>query len=208
MSYFSLQFTREGRPTGDRIWGDGVPRRANDVHFKFTKNSGAKLIYTKHGEKSSEHAAPDNSEDVGVEWTFDENGRLQIRDSHWTDAKGEVIGGTKGYIAPPDGADDWHLEVPSGKVEGAYWTRNGKEIVADTSDERIDVPKDCNDVHIQEFDANLAEARPKGASSATAALIGFLLGLLNSEGAGSRVEEALGLLMQTPMSARQGASLS
>src|SRR6266852_233270 len=139
-----VQFTRSGRDTGDAITRH--PEGANDIHFKFARGQQApKFYYTKDGEKKGDdHPAPEGAHDVGVEFVFDANGKLIFRDSHWTDAKGEAIGGPDGYIPPPDGANDWHLEIPGGKITDADWTKNGEHYSPRVP---LDVPKDANDVH-------------------------------------------------------------
>lgn len=141
-----VQFTRNGRNTGDAV--TRRPEGSNDVHFKFTRGSKSpKIRYTKdsHDLDGGEHAAPEGAFDVGVEFSFDGKGNLKMGDSHWTDGEGKPLGGIDGYIPPPEGANDWHLDVSDGKITEAFWTRNGHLY---TPREVLDVPEDVNDVHV------------------------------------------------------------
>ena len=174
----AIQFTRNGDDTG-RIVTDR-PFTANDVHFKFKRGKQPpKLKYTKGGTDlpGGEHAAPEGATDVGVEFGADKSGNLIVKQSHWTDKDGEVIGGIDGYIKPPDGADDWHVEVPHGEITEAEWTFNG-----DTYKPRqmLDVPKHVNDAHLS-LHQHGGQAHLAGASAhktAVAALVGYLLGIM------------------------------
>jgi hypothetical protein len=141
-----IQFTRNNRDTGDAI--TYRPENSNDVHFKFNRGNGApKIRYTDNGKDvGGEHIAPEGALDVGLEFTF-EGGKLKMRDCHWTDGKGGAIGGPDGYIPPPEGANDWHLEVPGGHITEAYWTRNGEPY---TPHQTLELPKDANDVHVSD----------------------------------------------------------
>lgn len=141
-----IQFTRNGRPTGDAF---ETLSSFNDVHFKFERGKEAPSFrYTKDGKPvGEEHKAPDDAVDVGIEFAVDEDGNVSLRDAHWTDKDGNAIGGADGYIPPPKGgANDWHLEVPGGKLTKAHWTKNGHKPAGRGVD--IDVPANANDVHV------------------------------------------------------------
>ena len=173
----SIQFTRNGRNSGRPSTGE--PLDANDVHFDFTPGtSPPKIKITKDGKvpTGGEHEAPAGAVDVGVEFEVDNDGKLIIKDSHWTDKEGKAIGGVDGYIAPPEGANDWHLEVPGGKITRAYWTKDGHKY---TPSVEIDVPEDVNDAHLVGRKYGPLSMTGGGVQKmATSALIGYLLGLL------------------------------
>ena len=184
-----IQFTRNGRDTGHPVTIG--PSDANDVHFKFTRGSGApKLRYTTDGAdaKGGEHTAPEGAVDVGVEFLLDANGKLTMRDSHWTDRDGKAIGGPDGYIPPPEGANDWHLEVPGGKITEAFWTKDGQSYVPRES---LDVPEDANDAHLSHFQPGRRSVSSINAErAALAGLIGYLLGA-STHGIGGPFKQVL-----------------
>ena len=167
-----VQFTRGGRDTG--TIPDGLrPEDANDVHFTFKRGTYApKLRYRAHGKDidGGEHTAPPEAHDVSIEFRGGKFG-----DSHWTDAKGKAIGGPDGYIAPPpEGANEWHLDVSEGEITEAEWSKNGEMYLPR---QPIDVPKNVNDVHLSFSQPRDQKQLTLGNErAALAGLIGYVLG--------------------------------